>query len=447
MARPIVAIVGRTNVGKSTLFNRIIGRRQAVVDDLPGVTRDRNSAVADWSGVEFHIIDTGGLVPEARTGLDARVRTQVEVAVGTADLVLFVVDAEVGVIPLDREIGDLVRRSGRAYLVVANKADSKARLGNAYDFVRLGLGEPIAVSALHGNAIGDLLDQVVAVLPRNDHHQREDERVRVAVVGRPNVGKSSIVNRLLGEERMIVDEVPGTTRDAVDSEFESDGQHFLLIDTAGLRRRTHIDTRTEYYCTVRAMRAVERCDVAVQVIDASAPFSRQDFRISSIVLESRRPAVLVFNKWDLVEKETMTAKHMEKAYREHAHDLWYAPALFVSALRGLRVARLPKLALAGYGEARQRFGRARLTQALEEAVARVAPPAGKRGRLRLGHIRQVTVNPIRLVIETRDAASVPTSYRRYLLRSLREALGIELAPLKLEFREPRRARARKGARA
>jgi GTP-binding protein len=443
MARPIVAIVGRQNVGKSTLFNRIIGRRLAVVDDLPGVTRDRNDAIGDWSGREFRLVDTGGLLPEARSGLDARVRGQVETAVGTADLVLLVVDATVGPVPLDAQIADVIRRSGRAFQLVANKTESEQRQIDAFEFARLGLGDPIAVSALHGTGVGDLLDRVVELLPPESRLRDDPDAVRVAIVGRPNVGKSSIVNRLLGEERMIVDDAAGTTRDAIDSEWEWEGRRIVLVDTAGLRRRTQIDTRTEYYCTVRAWRALERCDVAVQVIDTSQPFSRQDYRISSAVVDSLRPAVLVFNKWDLVDKETLTSKHMEASYREHAHDLWYAPSVFVSALSGQRITRIPPMLLQGYREARRRIGGDRIMAVLEEAVTATAPPAGERGRpVRFRRARQVTANPIRIAIETTQPESLPVSYQRYLLRRLREGLGIQYAPLRLELRRPERRRRR-----
>ncbi len=444
MGRPVVAIVGRQNVGKSTLFNRIVGHRQAVVDDLPGVTRDRNDAVAEWAGVEFRIIDTGGLIPEARTGLDASVRRQVETAVATADLVLLVVDVEVGVMPIDRQIGDVVRRSDRAYLLLANKTDSERREVDALEFSRLGLGEAIPVSALHGYAMGDLLDRVVAALPTESGLIDTSDGVRVAVVGRPNVGKSSLVNQLLGEERMIVDDVAGTTRDAVDSVFEWEGNRLVLVDTAGLRRRTSIDTRTEYYCTVRAMKALDRCDVAIQVLDTAQEFSRQDYRISQAVLEAARPTVLAFNKWDLVgEKETLTSKHREEDYREHVNDLWYAPAVFISALTGQRVSRLPSMIMAGYKEARRRFGSARIMTAVEDAVRQVAPPAARQRHLLFLRAKQVTVNPIRFAIDTSQPESVPPSYQRYLRRRLRQALGIEYAPLLLDFRRPPRRKRRR----
>ncbi len=447
MARPVVAIVGRTNVGKSTLFNRVVGRRQAVVDDVPGVTRDRNTAVAEWAGREFFLVDTGGLLPEARQGMDQRVREQVEAAVDTAELVLVVVDVTAGRLAVDEEIAALVRRRARPALLVANKADSPSRATGAHEFVGLGLGEPVAVSALHGDGVGDLLDACLAKFPPAGDEPIVDPTVlKIAVVGRPNVGKSSIVNRLLGEERMIVSDVPGTTRDSVDTEFIWHGRRFVLIDTAGLRRRTHIDTRTEFYCAVRAIRAVERADVAIQVLDTSVPFSRQDYRISGIIFDTARPAVLAFNKWDLVDKETLTAKRQEDAYRAHVRGLWYAPAVFVSALSGQRLSRLPQIALDLHEAARQRYARQALEEVLEDAVTYQSPPALKRGRLRFRRVEQVSIDPIRLVIETSNAKAVPETYRRYLLRRFREGLGIRRAPLRLEFREPRGRRAAGGKR-
>jgi GTP-binding protein len=445
MGRQIVAIVGRPNVGKSTLFNRIVRRRQAVVDDMSGVTRDRVVGEAEWTGTRFFLTDTGGLVPEATRGMDAQVKRQVEAALELAAVILFVVDVETGITALDEQIADVVRRIGRPVLLVANKADSAAREIDAVEFARLGLGEPHPVSALHGRSTGDLLDTVVAELPAatpGGANGADASRgsIRVAVIGRPNVGKSSLVNRLLGEERMIVDERPGTTRDAVDSSCLLDGERFTFVDTAGLRRRTRIDTRTEYYSTVRAVQALDRSDVAVLMLDASEPFGRQDYRIAALINEAHKPAILVFNKWDLVEKETMTSKRLEDAFREHANDLGHAPSLFISALSGQRLRRLPGLLRLVYDEARRQWGQAELGRLLKAAVERTPPPAPPRGRQEFRGVVQRGVNPIRLQIETSQPEAVPIHYQRYLERRLREGLGLAHAPLVLRFTRPRRKR-------
>ncbi len=451
MGRPLVAIVGRPNVGKSTLFNRIVGRRQAVVDDMPGVTRDRVVGEAEWAGRRFLMVDTGGLFPEASRGLDAQVRRQVEAALELAAVVLFVVDVETGLTPLDEQIARVVRESARPVLLVANKADSDSKAIEAYDFARLGLGDPLAISALHGRETGDLLDLVISRFPApqakapgdSDGDGGRGAGIRVAIVGRPNVGKSSLVNRLLGEERMIVDDRPGTTRDAVDTACILNGDRFILIDTAGLRRRTRVDTRTEFYSMVRAVEAIDRADVAVLVLDASQPFGRQDYRIGAHIAEARKPAILLFNKWDLVEKETMSSKRMEDAFREHAIELGYAPGLFISALSGQRLHRLPGLIRQTYHEARRQWAQAELTQVLAAAVERTPPPAPAHGRQELKSAVQRGVNPIRFAIETTQPDALPPHYRRYLEHQFREALAIAHAPLELRFMRPRRRRRRR----
>jgi GTP-binding protein len=440
MPRPIVAIVGRPNVGKSTLFNRILRRRQAVVDDMPGVTRDRLAGETDWAGRRFLLVDTGGLLPDATRGMDASVRKQVEAALELAHVVLFTVDVEVGITSLDEQIARAVRQSGRPVLLTANKSDSENRALAAQDFAGLGFGEPYPVSALHGRGSGDLLDAVVAALPEEKGPERdEEEGIRVAIIGRPNVGKSSLVNRLLGEERMIVDDAPGTTRDAVDSRITIDGQVFTLVDTAGLRRRTRIDTRTEFYSAVRAMQALDRADVAVLMLDASEPFGRQDYRIAGFVHAASKPAILAFNKWDLVgEKETMTAKRMEDSFRAHAIELTHAPALFLSTVSGQRVGRLAGLIRQVYAEARRQWPQSELTAALRAAVDRQPPPSPPRGRQDLRAMVQRGVNPLRFLIVATQPEALPVHYLRYLSRDLRERLGIAHAPLELRLSRPRK---------
>jgi GTP-binding protein len=443
MARPVVAIVGRPNVGKSTLFNRILRRRQAVVDDMPGVTRDRAMGEAEWNGRRFLLVDTGGLLPEATRGMDASVRRQVEAALDLATLIIFTVDVEVGLTSLDEEIARAVRQSGKPVLLAANKSDSEGREFAAQDFAMVGFGEPYAVSALHGRGTGDLLDAVVARFPAAPAEEVADEEagIRVAIIGRPNVGKSSLVNRLLGEERMIVDDAPGTTRDAIDSRLILDGQVFTLVDTAGLRRRSRVDTRTEFYSAVRAMQALERADVAVLMLDASEPFGRQDYRIASFIHAAHKPAVLAFNKWDLVEgKETMTAKRMEDLFREHAVELAHAPALFLSAKSGQRLSRLTGLITLVHAESRREWPGPALDKALRAAVERTPPPSPQHGRQDLRTMVQRGVNPIRFLIVATQPEAVPVNYRRYLERELRSTLSIAHAPLELRFARPRKKR-------
>jgi GTP-binding protein len=440
MPRPVVAIVGRPNVGKSTLFNRILRRRQAVVDDMPGVTRDRVAGETDWAGRRFLLIDTGGLLPDATRGMDAHVKRQVEAALELANVVLFTVDVEVGITSLDEQIAQAVRQSGRPVILTANKSDSETRALAAMDFAGLGFGEPFAVSALHGRGSGDLLDAVVAALPAEGPGEGDEkDGIRVAIIGRPNVGKSSLVNRLLGEERMIVDDVPGTTRDAVDSRITIDGQRFTLVDTAGLRRRTRIDTRTEFYAAVRAMQALDRADVAVLMLDASEPFGRQDYRIASLIHANSKPAVLAFNKWDLVtDKETMTAKRMEDSFREHAIELVHAPSIFLSAATGQRIPRLAGLLHEVYTEARRQWPADELTAALLAAVERTPPPSPPRGRQDLRAMVQRGVNPIRFLIVATQPEVLPVHYLRYLTREFRERLGILHAPLELRLSRPKK---------
>jgi GTPase len=442
MARPVVAIVGRPNVGKSTLFNRILRRRQAVVDDMPGVTRDRAMGEAEWNGRRFLLVDTGGLLPEATRGMDASVRRQVEAALDLATLILFTVDVEVGLTSLDEEIARAVRQSGKPVLLAANKSDSEGREFAAQDFATVGFGEPYAVSGLHGRGTGDLLDAVVAHFPADPEEEGDEEAgIRVAIIGRPNVGKSSLVNRLLGEERMIVDDAPGTTRDAIDSRVILDGQVFTLVDTAGLRRRSRIDTRTEFYSAVRAMQALERADVAVLMLDTSEPFGRQDYRIASFIHAVRKPLVLAFNKWDLVEgKETMTSKRMEDLFREHAVELAHAPSLFLSAKSGQRLSRLAGLITLVHAEARREWPGPELDRALRAAVERTPPPSPPHGRQELRTMVQRGVNPIRFLIVASQPEAVPVHYRRYLERELRSTLAIAHAPLELRFARPRKRR-------
>lgn len=435
---PVVSLIGRPNVGKSTFFNRLVGGLKAVVHDLPGVTRDRNEAQTSWNEIPFLIVDTGGLIPDAKSGMTAAIRQQTEKALAEADLILFVVDGLEGPTALDEDIAAAIRRVGRPFLVVVNKVETDRAAAQAHEFSRLGMGEIHAVSAAHGRGTGDLLDAIVALIPAGRATTWE-ELVSVAILGRPNVGKSSIVNRLLGEERMIVQDEPGTTRDAIDSEFTFDGTRIRLVDTAGLRRRSHIDDGVEYFSSVRTQRSIERCDVAVIVIDASEPIGHQDAHIASLAHTAGKGILLVFNKWDLVEKQTKTADEQTKeAWRRLPH-IDYAPVLYISALTGLRVAKIAGFAREIARERRREIGTSELNQVLERILARYQPPASKRvGKPpRIYYATQTGRQPPAFTLFVNDPRAFATHYRNYLVNQFREEFGFKGTPVQLRYRSRR----------
>jgi GTP-binding protein len=438
MNLPIVAIVGRPNVGKSTLFNRIVGGGAAVVDDQPGVTRDRHYARANWGGHEFLLVDTGGLLPGAKDGIEAQVRRQVELALDEADVVVFLADVREGPVPADDEVADVLRRRAVPTILVANKVDGAQWEAGTYEFNALGIGEPISVSAEHGRLIGDLLDRIVEHLPAASDETEETSAIRVAVIGRPNVGKSSLVNRLLGEERMIVHDVPGTTRDSVDTRFQAGGRDFVLIDTAGLRRRSKEAEGPEYYSMVRTLRAVDRCDVALVLFDATEPLSGQDLKVATLPHEGGKSAIYLYNKWDLVEKDGMTSKRVEEETRYRLPLQSYVPVHFVSAKTGQRVGRLPTVIEEVYGEGAKRIPTSALNTFVRRLIAENSPPYSGSGKpVRIYYATQASVSPPTFILFTNNRDALGESYLRYLTNRLRDEFSFSGAPLRIRLRQQR----------
>jgi len=435
--KPLVAIVGRPNVGKSTLFNRLVEEPRAIVEDLPGTTRDRLYADAQWGGVAFTLIDTGGLVLWTEDELTMQVRRQVELAMAEAEAILFLVDVTEGLIVADEEIAELLRVSQKPLFLVVNKADNEARRLAATEFYSLGLGEPYPISALHGTGTGDLLDALVASFPPREEVE-EAEGVRVAIVGRPNVGKSSLLNALLGWERAIVSESPGTTRDAIDTQMSWDSQLVTLIDTAGIRRRGRVQRGVEQYSVLRALRAIQRAHLVVLLLDAPEGVTAQDAHIAGYAMEEARGIVLVVNKWDLMKEADLSeyAEGVRQAFR----FIPYAPLLFVSALTGQRVGTVLETALRVYQERFRRVPTSDLNRLLREAVASHSPPSKRGKRLRFYYATQAEVDPPTFVFFVNDPQLVHFSYRRYLENRLREAFGFEGTPLRLYFRRRSEAR-------
>ena len=436
MSTPTVAIVGRPNVGKSTLFNRIIGRREAIVDARPGVTRDRNFAAAEWNGRHFWLVDTGGLV-RAGDPLNRAIRGQVEAAIAEGDVVLFVVDVIEGVTPADAEIAQDLRRAGRPVLLVANKADQLPDDHRHLAFYELGLGDPLPVSAAIGKSSGDLLDRVAALLPEAPPDE-DTETIPVAVVGRPNVGKSSLVNRLLGAERVVVAAEPGTTRDAIDTPLTYQDRRLVLIDTAGLRKRSRVEDELEFYSTLRTARAVERAHVCILVVDATDGMHAQDLKIANDAWERGAGIIVAVNKWDLIEeKDTNTAVRGEDVLKAKAPFLEYIPFVYVSAKTGQRVSRLLDLVLTVAAERGKRVPTAEVNRVLEALLQRQQPPQPVGEPVRLFYASQIGTAPPRFAIVANRPESIPESYARYLVHGFREAWAFTGAPLDLKFRRRR----------
>ncbi|MGN6030429.1 MAG: ribosome biogenesis GTPase Der [Thermomicrobiales bacterium] len=442
MSKPIVAIVGRPNVGKSTLFNRLVGERQAIVQDQPGTTRDRVYGTADWLGVEFTIIDTGGMqdddelppdTSEAETIIARQTRDQANSAISEADVIVFLVDAKAGPSASDAEIADLLRRTDKPTLLAANKADSAARRDMVFEFYELGLGEPIAISAYHGNGTGDLLDKIVENLP-DAEPEEETEGPRIAIVGRPNVGKSRLLNALLGQERAIVSDVAGTTRDSLDTEIEWKGQPLTLIDTAGIRRRGRVEQGIERFSVMRSMRAIDRADVVLLLIDATEDFTAQDLHIAGYVEEQKKGLVVVVNKWDLVEKDAGTMDEYRARAAEQLDFIPYAPVVFISAKLGQRVSQVLDTALTIIEEREKRVSTASLNKMLQEAVAKHQPPSRPGKWLKFYYATQADVAPPTFIIFCNDPKQIHFGYRRYLENELREQFGFTGTPIRISFR-------------
>lgn len=439
VATPIVAIVGRPNVGKSTLFNRLIGERRAIVEDEPGTTRDRVYGTTDWGGVEFTLVDTGGLMDEREVAADEHqhiarsTRDQAHTAIDEADVIVFLVDGKLGINAGDHEVAQLLRRADKPTILVANKADSSARRDAVYEFYELGLGEPIAISAYHGSGTGDLLDRIVESLPEAEE-EAEIEGPAIAIVGRPNVGKSRLLNALLGQERSIVSDVPGTTRDSLDTQLTWAGQPVTLIDTAGIRRRGRVDRGIEQYSVLRAMRAIDRADVVLLVIDATEGFTAQDLHIAGYIAEQKKGVVVVVNKWDLVEKDSSTMEEYRKKAREELDFMPYAPLVFVSAKFGQRVNQVLDTALAVVAERQRRVPTAALNKMLKDAVAAHPPPSKPGKWIKFYYVTQADVAPPTFIFFTNDPAAIHFTYRRYLENMLRETFGFTGTAIRMSFR-------------
>jgi GTPase len=430
----LVAIVGRPNVGKSTLFNRILGRRSAIVDNLPGVTRDRHYALAEWAGKLFTVVDTGGYVPDSVDMMEVAIREQAALAIEEADLVLFVVDAKEGVHPTDRDLADILRRGGKKVRLVVNKVDSPAGAPAAAEFYALGLGDPLIVAALGGSGTGDMLDAVTAGLP-GLASAPTDPRLKIAVLGRPNVGKSSFVNALLQQDRHIVTSVPGTTRDPIDAVLRFHGEEILLIDTAGLRRKSKVQESVEFYSAVRTLKSIERCDVAVVLIDVKPGLEHQDLRILEMCLQRRRPVVLTVNKWDLIEKDSATASHFEHALRERLRKLDFLPIVFISAMTRQRVTKVIEIVRTVDAEQQRRIPTNALNEALGQDIA-LNPPRSRSGKeVKIKYVTQVDVKPPVFAFFCNEPDLVDDQYRRYLENRIRERYGFTGVPLVLAFKQ------------
>jgi GTP-binding protein len=450
MPQPIVALVGRPNVGKSTLFNRIVGQRRAIVEDIPGTTRDRLYGEAEWNGKYFTVVDTGGLeilesqklrrpqdqpapLSSASVGFIAEIREQAEVAIAEADVIVMLVNVLDGPTPADDDVAEVLRRSDKPVLVAANKADNEAREQAAYEFYALGLGEVFAISALHGTGLGELLDEMVDALPLVDETE-EPDALKIALVGRPNVGKSSLLNKLLGEERAIVSAIPGTTRDATDTHLIWEGQPVLLIDTAGIRRRGRIERGIEKYSVLRSIKAMNRADVVVLLLDAEDLVTAQDAHVAGYVLEERCSIIVLVNKWDLIEKDTYTMDAYTKQIRADLKFLDYVPVLFISALTGQRVHKLLPLAFQVYEERMVRIPTGELNRLVEDATIRHSPPHKAGKRLKFFYATQASVDPPTFVFFVNDTRLVHFSYQRYLENQIRRRYSYLGTPLKLVFR-------------
>lgn len=434
MSLPTVAIIGRPNVGKSSLFNRFLKKKLAVVDPQSGVTRDRNYSECDWAGREFRLVDTGGMVPDTKDAMEQAILDQSEFAVHEADLVLMVVDAQVGAEQADQRLARIMHKAGKKCLLVANKVDNDTLASELYEFSRLGLGDPLPVSATVGLGVGDLLDEVVARLPEPDKKPESPDVIRVALVGRPNVGKSSFINQLLGEKRLIVSDVAGTTRDAVDTPIELNGRKYVMVDTAGLRRKYKVRENIEFYTNLRVIRAIESCDVAIVMVDATAGLSAQDQRILGQVLEARRAAVLAINKWDLIEKDSLTADRFTVALKERLAHFNFLPVIYISALSGQRVPKVLSLVDSVHAENHRRIPTSQLNDFLQKAFQRRKPPAVQGKYIQFKYVTQSEVAPPTFVFFVNRPELVRKSYLHYLSNQLRKEFGFEGSPIRLKCR-------------
>lgn len=436
MAKPLVAIVGRPNVGKSMLFNKLVGQRLSIVEDTPGVTRDRLYAEAEWCGHTFDIVDTGGIEPGADSEILTFMRRQAEIAIQNATVIVFLCDIKTGLTASDQEVANMLLRSRKPVVLAVNKADQVGPTNpDIYEFYNLGLGDPIPVSAVHGHGTGDLLDACVQHFPENGEEDEPDDVVKVAVIGKPNVGKSSLINRILGEERVIVSNVAGTTRDAVDSYFENETGKYLFIDTAGMRKKSKVDDRIEKFSVLRATMAIERADVCLILIDANEGVTEQDTKVAGLAHEAGKASILVVNKWDAIEKDDKTMDRMREDIRRDLSYMTYAPIVFISAMTGQRVPRLFELINYVNDQAAMRITTGMLNSVLADATARVQPPSDKGRRLKIFYMTQVGIKPPHFVCFCNDAQLFHFSYQRYIENQIRNTFGLEGTPIRLTIRQ------------
>ena len=436
MARPLVAIVGRPNVGKSMLFNKLTGKRLSIVEDTPGVTRDRLYAQAEWLGHTFDLVDTGGIEPGTDNEILAFMRLQAEIAIEAATVIIFVCDIRTGMTAADQEVAGMLQRSKKPVILAVNKMDSTGPTNpDIYEFYNLGLGDPYPISAVHGHGTGDLLDACLAYFPPEEEEEVEDDVVKVAIIGKPNVGKSSLTNRILGQERVIVSNVAGTTRDAVDSYFENDTGKYLIIDTAGMRKKSKVDDRIEKFSVLRATMAIERSDVCLIMIDAQEGVTEQDTKVAGLAHEAGKACIIVVNKWDAIEKDGKTMKHMEDEVRRDLSYMTYAPIIFISAMTGQRVDKLFQLIQNVVNQAAMRIPTGVLNSVLVDAQTRVQPPTDKGRRLKIYYMTQIGVKPPHFVIFCNDAKLFHFSYQRYIENQIRATFGLVGTPVRITIRQ------------
>ncbi|MEO3945219.1 ribosome biogenesis GTPase Der [Gorillibacterium sp. CAU 1737] len=431
MAKPVIAIVGRPNVGKSTIFNRLVGDRLAIVEDRPGITRDRLYGTGEWLDKPFSVIDTGGIEIDGEDEMLKSIRVQAELAIEEADVIIFMVDAKAGLTPADEEVGQLLFRSGKPVIVAVNKTDNIKLQENMYEFYSLGFGEPIPISGAHGIGIGDMLEEAVKHFPEDDEDPYGEEVIRIALIGRPNVGKSSLVNAILGEDRVIVSPVAGTTRDAIDSPFERDGQKYVLIDTAGMRKRGKVYENVEKYSVMRAMKAIERADVVLIVINGEEGIIEQDKHIAGYAHEAGRACMFVVNKWDIVEKDDKTMQRFTQTIRDHFLFMTYAPIVFLSAKTKQRLHKLLPVVSEVAEHHSMRISTSVLNDVINDAVSVTPPPTDKGRRLRINYATQVAVKPPTIVLFVNDPELMHFSYTRFLENRLRESFDFTGTPLRL----------------
>ena len=434
--KPLIAIVGRPNVGKSMLFNKLVGQRLSIVQDTPGVTRDRLYAEAEWLGRKFDLVDTGGIEPGTDSEILAFMRQQAEIAIQNATVIIFLCDIKTGLTASDQEVANMLLRSGKPVVLAVNKMDQVGTTNpDIYEFYNLGLGDPIPVSAVHGHGTGDLLDECFKYFPPEDEEEVDDDVIKVAIIGKPNVGKSSLVNRILGEQRVIVSDMAGTTRDAVDSYFENKKGKYLLIDTAGMRKKSKVDDPIEKFSVLRATMAIERADVCLILIDANEGVTEQDTKVAGLAHEAGKACIIVVNKWDAIEKDDKTMDRMRQDIRRDLSYMTYAPILFISALTGQRVDRLFDLINYVVDQASLRITTGMLNSVLADATARVQPPTDKGRRLKIYYMTQIGVKPPHFVCFCNDAKLFHFSYQRYLENQIRSTFGLEGTPVRLTIRQ------------